>query len=76
MKAKEVKGKDKLLLPALQQNSNAKVDQQRDVVVVTGGSGYIGSAVVKKLAGQFRVVAFDRETSPHPAVVAECVCID
>ncbi|SEP43564.1 vitamin K epoxide reductase family protein [Nitrosovibrio sp. Nv6] len=51
-------------------------DQQRNVVVITGSSGYIGSALVKKLAEQFRVVAFDRETSPHPPVIAECICID
>jgi nucleoside-diphosphate-sugar epimerase len=33
-------------------------------------------AVVKKLAEHFRVVALDRETSPHPPIVAECICID
>jgi nucleoside-diphosphate-sugar epimerase len=33
-------------------------------------------AVVKKLAEHFRVVAFDCETSPHPPIVAECICID
>jgi len=53
----------------------AKTEQPRDVVV-TGGSGFIGTAIVRKLTEQFRVVAFDRETSPHPLVVAECVCID
>ena len=58
------------------QKMNNSENAQRDVVVVTGGSGFIGAAVVSKLAEKFRVVAFDRETSPHPAVVAECVCID
>lgn len=48
----------------------------RDVVVVTGSSGYIGSAVVERLAETFTVVGFDRETSPHPPAAAECICID
>ena len=34
----------------------AKADRSRDVVVVTGSSGFIGSAVVAKLAERFRVV--------------------
>ena len=55
---------------------NASTHRPRDVVVVTGSSGFIGSALVEKLAGHFRVVGFDRETSPHPPAVAECVCID
>jgi NAD(P)-dependent dehydrogenase (short-subunit alcohol dehydrogenase family) len=76
VKAKETKALHKPLSPGLLQNSNVKPDPQQDVVVVTGSSGFIGAAVVKKLAEQFRIVAFDRETSPHPAVVAECVCID
>jgi len=76
VKAKETKALHKPLSPGLLQNSNVKPDPQQDVIVVTGSSGFIGAAVVKKLAERFRVVAFDRETSPHPAVVAECVCID
>ena len=31
----------------------------RDVVIVTGSSGLIGSAVVRRLAGRYRVGAFD-----------------
>ncbi len=48
----------------------------RDVVVVTGSSGYIGSVVVERLAEAFTVVGFDRETSPHPPAAAESICID
>jgi nucleoside-diphosphate-sugar epimerase len=51
-------------------------DHPRDVVVVTGSSGFIGSAVVVKLAERFRVVGFDSEGSTHPPAVAECVCVD
>lgn len=48
----------------------------RDVVVVTGSSGLIGSRVVRALAERFRVVGFDRTGDPHPPVEAECVCVD
>tara|TARA_Y100001933_G_scaffold196066_1_gene196522 strand:- start:5644 stop:8193 length:2550 start_codon:yes stop_codon:yes gene_type:complete len=48
----------------------------RDVVIVTGSSGYIGSAMVEALAGTYRVLGFDRETAPHPPADAECICID
>jgi nucleoside-diphosphate-sugar epimerase len=48
----------------------------REVVVVTGSSGFIGSAVIEKLARRFTLVGFDREISPHPPAAAECICID
>lgn len=76
MKAKEADALRTPLSPDSLQSTDVTAGQTRDVVVVTGGSGFIGAAIVKKLAEQFRVVAFDRETSPHPLVLAECVCID
>ena len=48
----------------------------RPVVLVTGSSGFVGNAVIKKFADHFALVGFDRETSPHPPIDAECVCID
>lgn len=48
----------------------------RPVVIITGSSGYVGSAVVKRLAAHYRVVGFDRHTPPHPPPEAECVCFD
>ncbi|WP_335623310.1 NAD-dependent epimerase/dehydratase family protein [Aquibium oceanicum] len=36
------------------------------MVVVTGSSGFIGSAVIEKLARRFTLVGFDRESSPRP----------
>lgn len=47
-----------------------------DVVVVTGSSGFIGSALVKRLAERYRVVGLDRAVSPHPPAEAECICVD
>lgn len=52
------------------------MSEDREVVVVTGSSGFIGSALIEKLAGHFTLVGLDRETSPHPPAAAECVCID
>lgn len=47
-----------------------------EVVIVTGSSGFIGSAVVQRLAQRYRVIGFDRDVPPHPPAEAECVCID
>ena len=49
---------------------------ERETVIVTGSSGLIGSAAVRRLAGRFRVVGFDRAGPPHPPPEAECVCVD
>ncbi|OYK80463.1 DNA polymerase III subunit epsilon [Coxiella burnetii] len=48
----------------------------QDVVIITGGSGFIGSAIIEKLAGQFTLVGFDRVAKGQPPPAAECVCID
>src|SRR3546814_12640854 len=49
---------------------------EKDIVIVTGSSGFIGSAVSEKFAGRFALVGFDREVPPHPPPAAECICID
>lgn len=48
----------------------------RDVVILTGSSGLIGSALARRLADRYTIVGLDRESRPHPPVVAECVCMD
>ena len=52
------------------------METERATVIVTGSSGLIGSAVVRRLADRFRMVGFDRSGPPHPPPTAECVCVD
>lgn len=48
----------------------------KDTVIVTGSSGFIGSAVINELADRFNLVGFDRAVARQPPPAAECVCID
>ena len=50
--------------------------EQNKIVLVTGSSGLLGSAVVRRLSERSQVVGFDREGYPHPPPEAECVCVD
>lgn len=52
------------------------MSHQQDVVIVTGSSGLIGSAVVERLAERYHLVGFDRGGPPHPPTVAACVEVD
>lgn len=47
-----------------------------EVMIITGSSGLIGSALVRRLAGRFRVIGFDCAGDPHPPREAECVYAD
>ncbi|MBA3564543.1 MAG: NAD(P)-dependent oxidoreductase [Gammaproteobacteria bacterium] len=47
-----------------------------ETVIVTGSSGFIGKAVIARLAGQYDLIGFDREQAPHPPPNAECICVD
>lgn len=49
-------------------------DDYRPVIVVTGSSGYLGAAVVRRLHERYRVVGLVRSSPPHPPHQAECVC--
>ena len=52
------------------------MDSEHQVIIITGATGFIGSALVNKLAGRFALVGFDRMASHSPPPAAECVCID
>ena len=51
-------------------------ESDKPVIVVTGSSGYLGAAVVKRLHEEYRVVGLDRHSPPHPPHQAECICFD
>lgn len=46
------------------------------VVLVTGSSGLIGSALIQALAGRYTLIGFDRAGPPHPPPEAHCVFVD
>lgn len=49
---------------------------QKETVIVTGSSGLIGAALIRRIARDVQVVGFDRAGDPYPPVEAECVCVD
>jgi nucleoside-diphosphate-sugar epimerase/rhodanese-related sulfurtransferase len=61
---------------------------ERAVILITGSSGLIGSAVIKRLSApagsrspaapttSHALVGFDREGPPHPPIEAECINVD
>ncbi|RTM09224.1 MAG: NAD-dependent epimerase/dehydratase family protein [Hyphomicrobiales bacterium] len=50
--------------------------KRKEIVVVTGSTGYIGSALINKFADKFALVGFDRAATRQPPPAAECICID
>ncbi len=59
------------------ENSNLKTQSnQKEVIVVSGSSGLIGTELIHRLAAHYRVVGLDNTGYPFPPAEAECVCID
>lgn len=46
------------------------------VVLITGASGFIGSAIIKRLSGHYILVGLDRAGPPDPPAPAEAVDVD
>ncbi len=51
-------------------------EQHRETVVLTGATGFIGSALIKRLADRYTVVALDRARPPEPASPAHAIAFD
>ncbi|MES2267438.1 MAG: NAD(P)-dependent oxidoreductase [Bacteroidota bacterium] len=49
---------------------------QKELVVVTGASGLIGTALIEKLAPKFIIAGLDNAGYPFPPAEAECICVD
>ena len=49
---------------------------EKDVVLITGGSGYIGGAVIRRLAEKYTLVGLDRPGLPDPRPPAHMVDLD
>lgn len=61
--------------PATAGEATARI-KPKDVVIITGSSGLIGSALIKKLASRYQVVGFDRAGPPYPPEEAVCITND
>lgn len=48
----------------------------REVVVITGSSGHIGTALIHRLAPSYRIAGFDEPGPPYPARPAHCIPVD
>jgi nucleoside-diphosphate-sugar epimerase len=51
-------------------------NSRKEVIIVTGSSGMIGSALIHKLAEKYHAIGFDHDGYPFPPVEAECVSVD
>lgn len=52
-------------------NTNGK-----EVIVITGSSGLIGSALINRLSESYSRIGLDISYSSFPPVTAECICMD
>ena len=52
------------------------MNELHGVVLVTGSSGLIGSAAIRRFAADYTVIGFDQAGPPYPPPMAECVCVD
>jgi nucleoside-diphosphate-sugar epimerase len=48
----------------------------KGIVIVTGSSGFLGAATIRRLATKYTVVGFDRTLPPHPPPEAESINVD
>jgi nucleoside-diphosphate-sugar epimerase len=53
-----------------------ELQRDKPVVIVTGSSGLIGTAVIRALAPAYHLIGFDRAGPPYPPPQAECISVD
>ncbi|MEX2592657.1 MAG: NAD(P)-dependent oxidoreductase [Anditalea sp.] len=61
-----------------QKNINSPTSEKADkeVVLVTGGSGLIGSKLIEKLQDRYQVVSLDKIGNPYPPLKSENICFN
>tara|TARA_R110002049_G_scaffold88768_3_gene223807 strand:+ start:12326 stop:13402 length:1077 start_codon:yes stop_codon:yes gene_type:complete len=52
------------------------IKTDKEIIVVSGSSGLIGTTLINKLAEKYLVIGLDNIGYPFPPTTAECVCID
>lgn len=56
--------------------TEAQAKPRKEVIIVTGSSGMIGSVLIHKMAAHYRLAGLDLAGFPFPPAEAECVCVD
>lgn len=59
----------------IKQQGNSSI-KAKPLIVVSGSSGLIGTALIKALAQQYTIVGLDNKGFPYPPPEAECITID
>lgn len=62
-------------------NENSRTDKgardtDKEIILVSGSSGLIGTGLINRLVEQYRVVGLDNAGFPFPPIKSECVSID
>lgn len=52
------------------------ISHDKEIILITGSSGRIGTAIIDALRHRFQIVGFDRDGQPQPPPEVECVCVD
>lgn len=52
------------------------MNETKEVILVTGSSGYLGYPIAERLAEAYAVVGFDRRQPSHPPPGTECLYVD
>lgn len=60
----------------MENDQQANQTAEKEVIIVTGGSGLIGSQLIKRLAKNYLIIGLDKTGSPFPPIEAECICFD
>ncbi len=57
-------------------NQQTGGQSNKDVIIVTGSSGLIGTEIIKLLSKKYTVVGLDKVGNPYPPAEAEWICFD